>query len=203
MIPDSLSHLQGDLLCAVDTETTGLTPGYHEIIQVAVVPLNSEFKQHPGLNPFYINIAPDHPERVSSEAGFVHGISVEELMACGVSQFDSADMFDEWFTRLELPHGRRLVPLAHNWAFERSFLIHWLGIETFSDIWSGHARDTMVFAAALNDLAMWHSKELPFHKLGLTKLCKDMGINLLNSHDALADCLGTASLYRELIRTCV
>lgn len=201
MIPDSLINYNGELLCAVDVETTGLVPGYHEVIQVAVVPLNSEFEQHPGMKPFYINMAPDHPERESG-AGSVHGISMEELLATGVSQVDSADMFDEWYRSLELPFGRRLVPLAHNWAFERSYLLHWLGLETFSDIWSGHPRDTLIFGCLLNDLAAWHGRDIPFSRLNLGFMCEKLGIRLLNAHDALADCLATAKLYRAMIRLC-
>ena len=198
MIPKSLLNLNGDLMVAVDTETTGLIPGYHEIIQIAVVPLNSEFKEHEGLRPFYMNIAPDHPERQSGAAN-VHKIDMDVLLA-SPSQESAADMFDEWFINLELPYGKRLVPLAHNWAFERSFLLHWLGLKTYSELWSGHPRDTMIFGLALNDLAAWHGKECPFQYLSLTKMCKKMGIELLDAHDALADCLATAALYREMIR---
>lgn len=201
MIPDSLINMGGDLLCAVDTETTGLIPGYHEIIQVAVVPLNSEFQQHPDIKEFYINIAPDYPERESGAKG-VHGITMEELVNTGVSQIDAADMFDEWYTKLDLPFGRRIIPLAHNWAFERGFLLHWLGLQTFTDIWSGHPRDTMIFAAHLNDLADWHGHPIPFERLKLSYLCEKFGVKLLNAHDALADCLATAALYRNMLRSC-
>lgn len=201
MIPSSLINMNGDLLCAVDTETTGLIPGYHEIIQIAIVPLDSNMEQHPGLKPFYINIAPDHPERESG-AGAVHGITMESLMANGVSQVDSADMFDEWFTNLELPFGRRIIPLAHNWAFERGFLLQWLGLETFTDIWSGHPRDTLILGNLLNDLAAWHGRNIPFPRLNLGAMCETMGVKLLNAHDALGDCLATAALYRNMLRCC-
>ena len=198
MIPKSLLNLNGDLMVAVDTETTGLIPGYHEIIQIAVVPLDSEFKQHEGLRPVYMNMAPDHPERQTGAAN-VHGIAMETLLS-SASQEEAADMFDEWFVKLELPYRKRLVPLAHNWAFERSFLLHWLGLKTYSELWSGHPRDTMIFGLTLNDLAAWHGKNCPFNKLSLKSMCSTMGVTLIDAHDALADCLATASLYREMIR---
>jgi DNA polymerase III epsilon subunit-like protein len=198
VIPNSLINLNGELMVAVDTETTGLIPGYHEIIQIAVVPLNSEFEPHEGLRHFYMNIAPDHPDRQSGAVD-VHGIDTAELATC-VSQEEAADMFDQWYTELELPFRKRLVPLAHNWAFERSFLLHWLGLQTFSDLWSGHPRDTMIFATILNDLAAWHGKDCPFPKVSLLSMCDRMGIELLGAHNALADCLATAKLYREMIR---
>lgn len=200
MIPSSLINLNGELLCAVDVETTGLVPGYHEIIQIAVVPLNSELEPNPELRPFYMNIAPDFPERGKSGAEGVHGITTESLLG-NVSQEESADLFDQWFVRLELPYRKRLVPLAHNWAFERSFLLPWLGLQTFSELWSGHPRDTLIFGAMLNDVAIWAGKEAPFPQLSLTYMCNKMGVRLIDAHDALPDCLATAALYRELIRT--
>lgn len=199
MIPDSLLNLNGELLCAVDTETTGLVPGFHEIIQIAVVPLNSEIEQYPGLKPFYINIAPDHPERMAGAEG-VHGITLEDLQKYGVSQDESVEMFYKWYEALQLPFCKRLVPLAHNWAFERGFLLQWLGLDAFSDLWSGHPRDTLVLASILNDLAAWHGKDCPFNRLNLSSVCKVMGVDLLDAHDALGDCLATAALYRNMIR---
>lgn len=200
MIPDSLLNLNGELLCAVDTETTGLVPGYHEIIQLAVVPLNSEIEQYPGIRPFYANIAPDHPERARSGAEAVHGISMDDLLTHGLSQDEAAEQFYKWYESLELPFCKRLVPLAHNWAFERSFLLPFFGLEAFTELWSGHPRDTLVFASILNDLAAWHGKDCPFNRLNLTNVCKIMGVELLDAHDALADCLATAAVYRNMLR---
>jgi len=48
------------------------------------------------------------------------------------------DLFVEWFERLDLPFKKSLVPMAHNWAFESSFLKAWLGISTFEEIWHSH-----------------------------------------------------------------
>ena len=45
----SIQHLNGNLLCSVDTETTGLRAGYHELIQLGVVPLDGDLK--PCLEP--------------------------------------------------------------------------------------------------------------------------------------------------------
>ena len=56
------------------------------------------------------------------------------------------DLFVEWFERLDLPFKKGLVPLAHNWAFESSWLKEWLGITLFDEIWFSHARDGMLLA---------------------------------------------------------
>lgn len=200
MIPSALLNLNNNMMVAVDVETTGLLAGYHEIVQIAVVPLNSELQPCEDHRPFYISIRPDHPERQKGAAG-VHGLKMDELLSMSVSQEKAADLFDEWFVNLELPYKKRLAPLAHNWAFERGFLSHWLGLETFDAIFHPYARDTWVLATIINDAAAWHGRECPFTRIKLGAMCERFGFNVLNAHDALSDALATAKLYREMLRS--
>lgn len=196
----SLYNMNGNILCAVDVETTGVLAGYHEIIQIACVPLNQHFEPHPELPFFYVpGIMPDFPERMEKEAVGKHGISKESLEGC-VSESEAIELFESWYNRLNLPFGKRLVPLAHNWAFERAFLIHWLGLDGFNDKWHVHPRDTFTLAAFVNDLYVWHGRKHPFGYLSLTGLCKRFDIQLDNAHNALADCIATGRLYAALMR---
>ena len=75
-----LVHLNGCLMAAVDLETTGTRPGYHEIIQIAVVPLDSDFKPLADVRPFYTLVKPKHPERESEAAKQKHKIPMSELL---------------------------------------------------------------------------------------------------------------------------
>jgi DNA polymerase III alpha subunit (gram-positive type) len=195
----SLLNMNGNVLCAVDVETTGLLAGWNEIIQIACVPLDHNFEPRKDMRFFYLNIAPDFPKRTSKEAERKHGISLRSLQDC-VSQERGIELFEEWFKKLPLGYGRKLVPLAHNWAFERGFLTHWLGMDALWDMWHIHPRDTMTLAATINDLYVWHGRKHPFHLLGLGPLCKRFDIPMDNAHDALCDCLATAKLYAEFMR---
>jgi DNA polymerase III epsilon subunit-like protein len=200
MIPSSLLNLNHDVLAAVDVETTGLLCGFHEIIQIAIVPLNSEIQPSETLRPFYINIRPEHPERQRGALG-VHGIKVDELANSAVSQSKAADLLDEWFVKLDLPYKKRLCPLAHNYPFERGFLTHWLGLDTFDALFHPYSRDTMALATTINDAAAWHGRECPFKRLSLGSLCEVFGIDIINAHDALSDALACAALYRAMIKS--
>lgn len=195
----SLLNMNGNILCAVDVETTGVLAGYNEIIQIACLPLNQHFEPHPDMRFFYLNMAPTHFDRISKEAEQKHGIKQEALRDC-VSQERGIELFEEWYRKLELPFSRRLVPLAHSWSFERGFLTHWLGLDALNDMWHVHPRDTMTLAASINDLYVWHGRKHPFPLLGLGSLCRRFDIELDNAHDALSDCLGTAKLYAEMMR---
>ena len=66
----SMIHWNGHQLCAIDTETTGLDPNYNEIIQICILPLDSNIKPRKDVFPFYIEIVPDHPERASPEVAY-------------------------------------------------------------------------------------------------------------------------------------
>ena len=196
---NGMVHLNGNLMAALDFETTGTRAGYHEIIQVAVVPLNANLRPNPRLRPFYCNIAPEHPERAEHEASTVHGLNLADLMINAPSSLKVADLLVEWFEALDLPQTKKLVPLVHNWVFEAGFGRAWLGDELFHHIFHFHPRDGMQLAISLNDRAAFAGEPIPFGYVGLGALSKKFGIVNENPHDALSDALTEAEVYRALI----
>ena len=194
-----MKNWYGNVMCAVDVETTGVVFGHNEIIQIACLPLDIHLKPSKEHRFHYMNIAPTFPERQTLGARVKHGMDAYKMAEECVSQERAADLLDEWFVSLNLPVGKRLIPLAHNFAFERGFLTHWLGLETYDNMWHIHPRDTFTLASSLNDVAAWQGQTVPFHQIGLQGLCNKFGIVLDNAHDALADCLATAELYRNML----
>ncbi len=87
-----------------------------------------------------------------------------------------ADWLFDWFMALKLPFKKCLVPLAHNWAFESSFLKAWLGVEQTDLIFHSHARDGMLYAISLNDKAAFAGEPVPFPRVGLGSMCAKLGI---------------------------
>jgi DNA polymerase III epsilon subunit-like protein len=195
-----LLHLNGNLLVSVDLETTGRQPGFHEIIQIACVPLGPDLKPSPKLRPFYTEIRPDFPERAEKQAMCKHGVPMEQLLLHAPSQDKVRDLFLEWFEALDLPFKKSLVPMAHNWAFEASFLKAWLGVDLFDQTWFSLARDGMLLAIAINDKAAMQGAPIPFNKVSLGSLCRKFNVVNANAHDALADALAEAEVYRALLQ---
>lgn len=198
-IYSGLVHLNGNLMAAVDLETTGTRAGYHEPIQIAVVPLDSDLRPLDGVNPFYTNIKPLFPERAEAGAGRVHGLNLDELVKHAPEPGRVADLLYEWWERLDLPFEKTLVPLAHNWAFESSFLKAWLGVDLAQKLFHSHARDSMLYALSINDKAVFAGESVPFARVGLTSMCKKFGVINANPHDALCDSLAEAEVYRALL----
>lgn len=191
-------NMNGNVLAAVDVETTGLLDAYHDLIQVAVLPLDHNLDPLP-VAPFYANLRPLHPERADPEAMKVNGLDMADLMLAP-SAVQVADHFDEWFERLNIGVFKKLVYLTQNAPFDVSFLRQWLGIQGFEKYFTRRGRDTMFTALSINDKAVWRNQAIPFSRVGLKDLCQHFGIPLDNHHDALADCIATAKVYRELLR---
>lgn len=194
-------HLHGHLLAAIDLETTGTRAGYHEIIQIAVMPLDADIKPMADVRPFYTHVRPKHPERAERAASQKHQIPMTDLMLHAPEAEQVADWLVEWFEKLRLPFKHCLVPLAHNWSFESSFLKAWLGVSMVDQIFHAHARDSMLYAIGLNDRAICAGAPAPFpSSVSLGAICHKLNVINNSPHDALADCLAGAEVYRNLLR---
>jgi DNA polymerase-3 subunit epsilon len=195
----NMAYLNGNLIVAIDLETTGLEPGYHEIIQVAVVPLDAQYQQ--SAEAFYTFVRPAYPERQCVEARDRHHLPMEELLAAPDSE-RVQDLLMEWVDQLRrgMPAHCRLIPLAHNWVFEAGFLRTWLGTDLMNKVFHFQARDGMLFANSLNDREVLAGRPALFPRVGLDALGAQLGVINTRPHDALADCIAEAEVYRTLLQ---
>ena len=196
----TLPQFNAHLPCAVDLETTGTDPTIHEIIQFGFVPLDMDYTAHKVLPPFYITVAPDHPELAMAAATRVHGLDLDDLVKHSPSQSQALEMFDEWYERLDLAFQRKLIMFAHNASFEQKFLLAWLGQERYDSVFAPQTRDSMTLALAINDVAIQRGSQVPFERVSLGWLSDHLGINNARPHDAYADATAGALVYRELIK---
>jgi DNA polymerase III epsilon subunit-like protein len=191
-----MKHLYGNILASIDVETTGTLPRTHEMVQLAVVLLDSTLRPN-GLA-FSAYIRPEHTERLDPKAFEINGLTLE-MLADAPSACRAIDLFDEWFSTLPLPTGGKLVPLSHNWTFEYGFLTAWLGDAGRDHYFHYHARDAMILALSIKDQLALRGQEAPFESVALTNLCKVYGVVNTMPHDALADALAEAELYRRML----
>jgi DNA polymerase III epsilon subunit-like protein len=201
-----MMHLNGDMICVIDCETSGTVPAFHDLIQICIMALDYKLELWKEIKPFYFMISPKRPEN--------HGLKSEwrdeetkkmnqQLMAKaqieGMDPWRAADFFGEWFEQIGLKPGKRIIPLAQNWPHDRDFIIDWLGREAFELYFDVRYRDTMCVANFLNDFADFHVEPFPYPKVNLKYLCKMHNIDTEGAHDAMRDCLITQELYRRMV----
>jgi len=191
----NLITLNDNVLAAMDVETTGRDPYHNEVCQLAIVALDCH------LNPvkhFYTNIRPEHPDRMHPEATATHGLTLEVLNQ-SPDRYEVADQLWDWFQSFSLAPGKRLIPLVHNAQFDIPFLQQMLGYELFAEIVGYPTRDTQALVCGVNDKAAFNGLPIPFPRANLGTCCETLGVTLDGAHDALADALATARVYRALL----
>lgn len=200
-----MQHLNGKKICVIDTETTGLDPRFNDIWQICILALDHTLRPDKSVMPFYILIKPDSVDYIDWEIPVFakNKGKIAEAVARGHDKFAAVDLLAEWIKKLGLPvtkYGtpKKIEPLGQNYAFDKAFIEQWLGIEQYQEWFDYHYRDTMQTALYLNDRASFHAEKVPFSKVNLKWLAKELGVALDGHHDALADCVATAEVYRKL-----
>ena len=193
-------HLNGHLLCAIDTETTGLKPFHHEIWEISILPLDENLDISQKIVPFNVYIQPTWPERADPDAIRVNKEGYMKACTDGFDKYVAAELFEEWFNKLKLGERKRIAPLGHNWAFDRAFMQDWLGHESFDFYVDGRFRDTMAMANYENDRADWKAEPHPFPKLSLSYVASQLKIDFDKIHNALDDTVLVAKVYKDLVR---
>lgn len=198
-VADFMKHFNGHLLCAVDVETTGLHAGFHDIWQIAVVPLNADLQRNKNYKIFSTLIKPRNPQNYDVKS--ISRKKLAEVIVHALEADQVADLFQEWFNRLDLGLKRLIMPLAHNWPFDYSFIKDWLGHLRMEDIFHGHFRDTMSLALSMNDLSAFELTAYPYPKLTLGSMCARLNVVNHCPHDALSDAVATAEVYRRMVKS--
>jgi DNA polymerase III epsilon subunit-like protein len=208
-----MKHLNNNILCVVDTETTGLIAGHHDIIEVCVLPLNSMLEPDPNIIPFHADLRPKRPENIDLAALKIqprhYVIDMDDVAQNkdkiidatlkGLDAYDAAELFVDWVQRLNLRDYKRIMPLAHNWVFDRAFLIDWLGLQTFENSFDPRYRDVMSMSLYDNDVADWRGEEHPYPKNNLQYICSQLKVKRERIHTALDDCVHTAQAYKKMV----
>lgn len=108
------------LLAFIDVETTGLVPGWHEIIDLGVVMTDLDGNL---VEEFFIRIQPRHPERLSEGARRVNAFDETRWRALGaVAPKRAVDSLAAFHRRVA--GDRHALLVAFNSQFDAAFLDH-------------------------------------------------------------------------------
>lgn len=190
----------GHIICAIDTETTGLDPEVHAIWQVSAIPLTFNLDQDKTRPVLDLLMYPPQIDELPRAKLQLTSAQIEDVKERGLPPYKGADLFDDWFTKLNLPEGKRIIPLAFNWKFDMGHLQRWLGYSYTNYKFDGGARDAFLVAKFINDLAEFQGEPVPFARTNLGAVCKRLGVTLEHAHDATEDAFATVEVYKKLLR---
>lgn len=205
-----MKHLNGNLMCAIDIETSGLMPPFtgaarpHDMLQIAIVPVAANLTVSREFPLFHLKLQPKRPENVDAKADEVNRGMLRDAMLNGMEPWTAVERFEEWFTRLRLAPGKKIVVLGCNYAnFDKYFIMDWLGGPlNYNEFFRSDVRDVQTVACYINDTADHFSEMIPFPKWRLSYLASCLGVDHphATAHDAVQDCVTSIEVYRRLLR---
>ncbi len=177
-----------NLFAFLDTETTGLDPEKHEIIEIGCVLV--QLKNTNGENVF--EVIEEFEYKVKPEK-----IEIADPVALRVNGYNEAD----WIFALKLSEVMKIVSkktknailVGHNVAFDYAFLQNAFAKTGEENLMHYHKLDTISMAFA--KLCM----EGEIGGYSLHKLTEKFGIVNTNAHTALADARATFELFKKLV----
>lgn len=171
-----------DLIFAIDTETTGLVPGKHTVVQVGIV----RYSYGVAREEIMFRFRPTG--EISESALKINGLTASELMLYPTETDLLRESLKGWMTEYELQH---IPVLAHNWAFDSAFL------RTVLPDYNKYFRryeDSNALALALQRAGI-----LPEISTSLQSLAEHFGIDSGEAHTAIDDAKTTYAVYRALL----
>lgn len=201
--------MSNNLICAVDIETTGLDPRIHEIIDLAIIPLDMNWGPDERYSPFNQRIRAEHPESAQEKALEKHGLDINQ----GASQKKARDNFISWLGENNITG--RIQILGHNAGFDLNFLKAWTG--NIGSFFHYLPIDTLQIAQAVQLATDFtYFQPYPDYKdsnyihsgLGLPPVALELGVGIQETmcHTANHDARTAAKVAKRLfqiIRECI
>ncbi|SDL68249.1 DNA polymerase III, epsilon subunit [Corynebacterium mycetoides] len=173
----------GDALLAVDVETTGLTPGKHQLVSIGWVPVDGRVIDLSAARYFVFS------GTAVGDSATIHGVTDDDISSHGT---DARVILDEFSRALE---GRRL--LAHFAQMEVGFISHAMK-QVAGRAWRLRDRD-VVDTFAFERRHMERMGTYPRGEdLRLARVRQRYGLPDYRNHNALTDAIACAELYLTL-----
>ncbi|MFA5841665.1 MAG: 3'-5' exonuclease [Candidatus Paceibacterota bacterium] len=176
-------------LAFIDTETTGLMPDKHELIEIGLVLAEQSLTPENKIalrviDEFDVKIKPVHIETADMESLSVNHYKEEDWISA-VSLEEALSVFsDKTADAIMVGHN-----VAHDFAFlQRAFTE--TGVQNKMHY---HKLDTISVAFA----KLYSHMEI--EKLSLRALCEYLGVENKNSHTALSDARATFQVFKKMM----
>lgn len=190
-------HWNGSVCCVIAIETTGPIPGFHDLVNFSLLPLDSQFEVSKQIGLIDILMQERRPENTPEK---YDRKKLAKIKIHGLDPHESSEYFAEWFDKLELPYNKKILPLAFKWNNIQPFLIDWLGELNYKHIFSEKIRDLSVACHYENDRADSKVEQIEFPKDTLSYICNCLKVERLKPRESIQDASCIAQCYQKLMR---
>jgi len=170
-------------LCLVwiDTETTGLNPSIHEVIEVGLVVVKGDSLQE--IDRYYSKVSPDHIETADERALLINHYSWQ-AWADAPQKEVVVDALEKFF-------DEDRVICGHNVEFDIAFV---------ESMFKRCDREPPKYAGIIDTKRVAKSLNVKSASYRLGALCQKFGIDQGRAHCALDDVVANVELFRSLQR---
>lgn len=175
----------------IDTETTGTSPILNDVVQVAgIIEIN-----HQTVETFSIYSQPTNYMNIEPKALEVNKLTVEQIKGFAVPEL-AYNQFNKILTKYVDINDKydRLVPCGHCIGFDTDFVSAWsTKVKSDKPLLHYNCIDLMTLVLVCKDLGLYKGYTT------LTAICKWLGVELKNAHNALSDIIATKECYYKII----
>ena len=165
----------------IDTETTGLNPSIHEVIEVGILVVKGDTLEE--TDRYYSKIAPKHIETADERALLINHYSWQ-AWADAPGGESVVEMMEPYF-------GEDKVICGHNVEFDIAF------VESLFRSWG---KEPPKYAGIIDTKRVAKTLNVKSASYRLGALCQKFGIDTGNAHCALDDTVANVALFRYLYR---
>lgn len=184
----------------VDTETTGLHPARHGLIELAAAALDGQLML---LDTFQADVCPPEGVEFDPEALQINGFTMERIRA-GVSYRMACEQFVKFMSK---NFSAEPLVIGQFYPFDYAFLEQLFSASGYRDglaaaIKGNAIIDTKALANSINARALLKGRPAPFPVTSLSKpggLKELFGITAYQAHSALGDVLATREVLIKLL----
>ena len=210
-----MKHVNNNIICAVDCKITGKRPFYHDLVEIAIIPLDHSMSADRKRLPFHAVMRPPRPENITFKPDnkvtprIMSKVMFADLIPVALDSWTLAQAFENWFAGLGLKPEKRIQVLSYNWAEIRPYVQDWLGFS--DDPWSTptmdlffdpyHVRDLMSLSLYWNDVSHGIGDPCPFTRNALRFQALKLGIPWPNPDpkDTLSYAFQIIEVYKRML----
>ena len=202
--------LKKDLTCVIDIETSGPRPYYHELLELKILPITAEFEASKVFPPLHLCLKPVRVENIPlthTKYGYLTREKFKNFLTFGVSRTEGIDLFDNWYSSLNLCAPGRIIPYALDWIKMAPFIEEFLAWENNENTFMSnyfHKRHSLdVFNTILFfKLLIWfNGVHYDIGKCGnLNNLLTTFSVDSINPINTYANCINIARLLKKLLK---